>query len=283
MENEGKKPVKDVSGSRNINEQIKSKARRSTTSSNFCKNKFVGVRQRPSGKWVAEIKDTTQSIRMWLGTFETAEEAARAYDEAAYLLRGSNTRTNFSSQVPMDSPISIKIRNLLNHKKSLKQNCPALATTSKTVDKKPSIIEPEMQCRNDAFLSNSYNYSFHSAKQENQQLFDDVYRPDLTGCNRGPTEQCSSQLCCSSTWLFPTGIGQLSLMQEGIMESPKNVVVANPEPELAELERMKVEKQISESLYGINGVNEYFENGYDPSAAMQIWDLSTLTQLFCST
>uniref|UniRef100_A0A6N2K6E9 AP2/ERF domain-containing protein n=1 Tax=Salix viminalis TaxID=40686 RepID=A0A6N2K6E9_SALVM len=37
------------------------------------KNKFVGVRQRPSGKWIAEIKDTTQKIRMWLGTFETAE------------------------------------------------------------------------------------------------------------------------------------------------------------------------------------------------------------------
>ncbi|XP_022775894.1 uncharacterized protein LOC111317751 [Durio zibethinus] len=56
---------------------------------------FVGVRQRPSGRWVAEIKDTTQKIRMWLGTYDTAEEAARAYDEAAYLLRGANTRTNF--------------------------------------------------------------------------------------------------------------------------------------------------------------------------------------------
>nr|GMD21565.1 importin-5-like [Ipomoea batatas] len=59
------------------------------------KRKFVGVRQRPSGKWVAEIKNTTQKIRMWLGTFDTAEEAAQAYDEAACLLRGSNTRTNF--------------------------------------------------------------------------------------------------------------------------------------------------------------------------------------------
>ncbi|EFJ21421.1 hypothetical protein SELMODRAFT_73140, partial [Selaginella moellendorffii] len=59
------------------------------------RKKFVGVRQRPSGRWVAEIKDTTQKIRLWLGTFNTAEDAARAYDEAACLLRGTNTRTNF--------------------------------------------------------------------------------------------------------------------------------------------------------------------------------------------
>ena len=59
------------------------------------RKRFVGVRQRPSGRWVAEIKDTIQKIRVWLGTFDTAVEAARAYDEAACLLRGANTRTNF--------------------------------------------------------------------------------------------------------------------------------------------------------------------------------------------
>jgi hypothetical protein len=44
------------------------------------KKRFVGVRQRPSGRWVAEIKDTTQKIRLWLGTFDSAEEGAKAYD-----------------------------------------------------------------------------------------------------------------------------------------------------------------------------------------------------------
>ncbi|KAK8537449.1 hypothetical protein V6N13_042375 [Hibiscus sabdariffa] len=80
------------------------------------RKRFVGVRQRPSGRWVAEIKDTIQKIRVWLGTYDTAEEAARAYDEAAYLLRGANTRTNFwpFSPSPSSKPaLSSKIVNLL--------------------------------------------------------------------------------------------------------------------------------------------------------------------------
>ncbi|ERN05580.1 hypothetical protein AMTRI_Chr12g234120 [Amborella trichopoda] len=73
---------------------------RKTDCSGYNGSKFKGIRKRKWGKWVSEVRLPNSRERIWLGSYDTAEKAARAYDAAVFCLRGPTAHFNFPANHP---------------------------------------------------------------------------------------------------------------------------------------------------------------------------------------
>ncbi|GLJ10378.1 hypothetical protein SUGI_0127130 [Cryptomeria japonica] len=180
--------------------------------------KFKGIRMRKWGKWVSEVRMPNSRAKIWLGSYDTAEQAARAFDAAIYCLRGPHAKFNFPDTIPAIPSASSLSRQQIQAAaakyargqipSTCENNCSALPEMpfSPPISSTPS----EMQILSDSLLMSEHldfelgeSLFVHSDSNQllnlDELLFDDAATSELTS----PTGEPGSKFFDSSQfWNF---------------------------------------------------------------------------------